>query len=458
MILYMLSNEESASEYSWIWEYTNVVGANDVIFANLLDEDKELLPADKIDEIIDPLLAKVGVKALDNHTLEIKLVNPTGYFVSLIAFYHFMPIKKSSVEDPISANSEAKGLWAKVPKLAVCNGPFKLEDYNLGDGLILVKNENYWNADAVKLERIEAEFIADANTAFTAFGSGSLDIIPSVPPTQVATLIAEDEQFHVFPLLGTYYMNFNLDREPFNNKNLRMALTYAVDRKAICDALGAGQLPAGGFVSPGFKDNEGKDFYEEAGGYGLPQDNSKYAEALTYFQAAATDMGITVDALRNIMKEKTVLYNTGTGHEIVAQMIQQSWKTALGFELKLQNQDWAVFQETRKAGDYDISRGGWLTDFMDPAGMLAIFTSENAYNDPNYVSDAFDNLMEEAQKTTDPAVHFAKMYEAQAILIGDMPIIPIYHYTDSLYIKSYVKGWGRSILGSIDLSGAYIEK
>jgi oligopeptide transport system substrate-binding protein len=425
----------TASEYSWIWEYTNVENAYDILYNDA-----------------DP--STLGVTALDDYTLQVKLTNPTPYFVSLMSFFHFMPVKQSAVE----AEGGNDGLWAKDPQLVVCNGPFKLTEYNSGEGLKLVKNDNYWDAKEVYIDEINGKFIEEASTAYVAYNSGSLDAIPSVPNAMVGALIAENPEFHVFPLLGTYYYNFNMDEEIFQNANLRKALAYAINREAITEALSAGQIPATAFVPPGFTDNEGKDFAAEAGNYGIATDDGNYSQAVTLFAQAAADMNMTVAELQDALKGKVVLYNTSEGHKLVAEMVQESWKTVLGVEVDLQNQEWAVFQDTRQNGDYDISRGGWLTDYMDPSGMLAIFTSENAYNDPNYDNPDYDTLLSDSQSTSDVAVHFQKLYQAQDMLMADMPVIPVYYYADTWLIKSYVTDWGRSVLGSIDFTHAKLDK
>jgi len=372
-----------------------------------------------------------------------------------MAFYHFMPVKQSSVE---AAGGE-DGLWAKVPDLAVCNGPFKLTAYNLGDGLVLEKNENYWEADTVKLEKIEGSFIDNASTAYDKFNSDELDFIPDVPSSEMTRLIAEDPEFYVFALLGTYYYSFNLDQENglFDNVKLRTALSYAIDREAIVEALGGGQVPAAGFIPPGFIDDQGNDFFEEAGTYGMVSDDSNFPQAVTLFAEAAGEMGLTVAQLQSELAAATLLYNTSEAHAMAAQLVQESWNQVLGFQMDLGNQEWGVFQTSRRNGNFDVARGGWLTDFMDPIGMLAIFTEGNAYNDPKYNVPAFDLLIEQAQQTTDPAVHFAKLYAAQDMFMAAMPIVPVYHYSDFMYVKSYLKDWGRSVLGTVDFSRAYIE-
>lgn len=412
----------TASEYAWIWEYTNIVGAFEAVNGASLDE--------------------VGVTALDDYTLEVKLITPTDYIISLLSFYHFMPTKQSAVE------AGADGAWAKDPANAVSNGPFKLTSYKIGEGLTLVKNEHYWNAAEVKIDRIEGKFIDEQATAYQAYQAGELHFLPDVPPAEVATLIAESSDFYVFPLLGTYYYNFNMDLPMFQDVRVRKALNLAIDRELIVETLGAGQVPAAGFVPPGFLDHEGNDFFEKSGTYGIATDDSKIAEA----QALLAEAGFPGGAG---FPEFTIMYNTGAGHQQVAELVQEMLKTNLGITTKLENQEWAVFQDTKKEGDYEVSRGGWLTDFMDPMGLLAIFTTENAYNDPNYNNTEYDALLSTAAKTRG-AEHFEALYAAQEILMSELPIIPVYHYSDVMLVSPKLQGWDRSVLGTVDFSTASI--
>jgi len=416
----------TASEYSWLWDYTNVVGAADYAAGEGTAED-------------------VGVSAPDDYTFEVTLSAPTDYFVSLMAFYHFKPVKQSAVE---AAGGE-EGTWASSPDLVVSNGPFKLVEYTIGEGLKLVKNDEYWNADTVMIDEIYGKFIDDENTAYQAYESGELDFIPSVPTAEIPRLIAEDPNFYVFPLLGTYYYNFNMDLPLWEDARVRRALALSIDRQVIVDTLASGQVPAAGFVPPGFLDDKGNDFFETAGTFGLFADDSGYEEAKALMEEAGYPNG-------EGFPEFTILYNTSEGHQTVAELVQEMWKTNLGLESKLENQEWAVFQDTRTAGDYEVARGGWLTDFMDPSGMLAIFQEGNAYNDPNYYNEDFEAAMAVAGSTTDKAEHFAKLYEAQEIFIDDMPIVPVYHYSDTMLVSPSVVGWDRSVLGTLDFSTANV--
>jgi len=238
------------------------------------------------------------------------------------------------------------------------------------------------------------------------------------------------------------------------NAKLRNALSYSINREEITETLGAGQVPAGGFVPPGFLDHNGYDFFMVAGTYGLETDDTNYPEAVALFAQAAEEMGLTVAELQAALEQEELLFNTSEGHQLIAQMVQQMWADNLGFTIPLANEEWAVFQVTRKEGNFSIARGGWLTDFMDPSGLLSIFASTNAYNDPNYYNDAFDELLAAAQATTDPQVHFENLYAAQEMFMLDMPIIPVYHYTDTMLASDNLTGWGRSVLGTVDFSRA----
>lgn len=410
----------TASEYAWIWEYTNIVGAFDAVNGASLDE--------------------VGVTAVDDYTLEVQLETPTDYIVSLLSFYHFLPTKQEAVE------AGADGAWAKDPANAVSNGPFKLTSYTIGGGLTLVKNEEYWNADAVKIDRIEGKFIDEASTAYQAYQSGELHFLPDVPSAEIPRLMAEDPNFYVFPLLGTYYYNFNMDLELFQDARVRKALNLAIDRSLITETMASGQIPAAGFVPVGFPDHEGNDFAETAGTYGIPTDDSAIEEARALLAEAGYPGG-------EGFPEFTIMYNTSEGHQQVAELVQEMLKTNLGIETQLENQEWAVFQDTRKEGDYEMARGGWLTDFMDPMGLLAIFTTDNAYNDPNYSNARYDELLSTAAKTRG-AEHFEALYEAQEILMTELPVMPIYYYTDVMLVSPDLVGWDRSVLGTIDFSTA----
>lgn len=453
----------SASEYSWIWYYTNVEGA-DAYASSEAEFDHEL-------QVLEDA---VGIKSLDDgDTLEVTLSSPTDWFISLMSFYHFLPV-------PPNADTEGEGSWAKDPELAISNGPFTLSAYTVSDGLQLVKNDNYWNAENVGIDTIDVVFIDNSTTAYARYYAGELDFIPSVPTTEIPAFMISNPEFHVFPLLGTYYVNFNLsgcadggtrdigtrDVAIFCNANLRNALALSLNRDEITEALAAGQVPAAGFIPPGFADNTGADFFDNSQeDSDIVTDDGSYALAVTTFQTAANELypnaatpAAALALLKAELETKEYRYNTSDGHQLVAELMQAMWSENLGFTIQLANEPWALFQVSRTEGDFDMARGGWLTDFMDPSGMLGIFTPNNAYNDPDYNSSVFNGQITAAAEAATSAGHFDALYDAHATFMGDMPVIPIYHYNDSMLVKAYVKGWGRSVLGGVDFSTAYIEK
>ena len=303
----------------------------------------------------------------------------------------------------------------------------------------------------MKLDRLEVKFIEDTATAYTAYQSGDFDYIHanSVPSSEIPKLVAESPEFYIFPLLGTYYYIFNLDLELWRDERVRRALTLAIDREQITEVLSRGNVPAAGFVPPGFPDHQGRDFFETAGTYGIPTDDSGIAEAQRLLAEAGYPGG-------EGFPEFVMMYNTAEGHKLVAEMMQEMFKTNLGITTTLENQEWAVFQDTRREGDFELARGGWLTDFLDPMGLLAIFKTGNTYNDPSYSNEEYDALMARANETVG-AEHFEALYAAQDILMTELPIIPVYHYVDFMLSTPQVKNWTRSQLGGIDFSGASVQ-
>ena len=417
---------KTASDYSWIWEYTNVLNAQDATTDAVAPDT-------------------IGVRAIDDYTLEVTLIAPTPYFVSLTSFYHFMPVKQSAVE------SAADGAWSKDPELYVSNGPFVVTSYTIGEGLTLEKNPRFWDARNVKIGTINVKFIDEQSTAYTAYQSGDFDFLNDVPPGEIPKLVAENPEFYIFPLLGTYYYNFNMNLPIWQDAKVRRALTLSIDRERIVEVLARGNVPAPGFVPPGFPDHLGRDFFETAGNYGIMTDDSQFAEARSLLAEAGYPDGEGFPTF-------TLLYNTSEGHKLVAEIVQEMWKTNLGITTTLENQEWAVFQETRKQGNYELARGGWLTDFLDPSGLLAIFAEGNDYNDPKFANADYNVALTKAVTATTDKDHYDALYEAQDILMSELPIVPVYHYTDYMLSSPHVKGWERSLLSGTDFRYATVER
>ncbi len=380
---------------------------------------------------------EMGVKALDDKTLEVKLVAPTGYFAELTAFYTYFPINKKVDEE----NPD----WAKDAATFVCNGPFKLTNWAHDSAIDMEKNENYHNADKVKLDGLHFDILEDINTAYQKYEGGEYDILIDPPQTVVAKMGEEkNPELVIGKQVGTYYYNLNTLEKPFDNIKVRKALSMAIDRVTICEKVAqGGQIPATGQVPFGLFDETGKDFREVNGELISNADYAKNVEeAKKLLEEGLKESGMTVED----MNGKILLYNTDEGHKKIAQVVQQMWKEALGFEVQLENVDFNVKLDREKAHDYDISRAGWIGDYADPMTMLDLFVTDGPFNDCAYSNPEYDKLIAESKNSGDQALRMKNMKEAEKILMEEMPIIPVYFYTQPYLTKPYVKGIYKPLL------------
>ncbi len=398
------ANPATASEYMYLFESANILNAGAIA---------------KGEKSIDEL----GVKAIDDKTLEVTLSAPTDYFLGLTGFATLMPVREDMVDD--------EGAWAKDPAKYIGNGPFKMSEYKMGDQIVLVKNENYWNAENVNLEKIVMYMIVDESTAHTRYTAGELDVNELIPTDEIPTLIAEDPTFYIMPKIGTYYYAFNMNNEALKDARVRQALSLAINREQIVkEVTKGGQKVAYGFMPEGITDNEGKSFTETAGDYGVnPKGDVEKAKALLAEAGYPDGAGLP---------EIEILYNTSESHKLIAEAMQEMWKQNLGINVKLTNQEWAVFQETTNNNAFDsLARRGWIGDYNDPQTMLEIFESTNTQNIGRYSSETFDTEMQLSRETMG-AERMEHLYKAHDILMEDMPIIPVYYYVTNMMIQDSV--------------------
>lgn len=370
----------------------------------------------------------IGIKSIDDKTLEVKLKKPSPYFLGLTAFYTLYPVNQNVVE----ANAD----WAKDPTNTefVSNGPFKITGWDHNQKITLRKNPDWYRADEVKLDGIDLDIIEEQNTQYTKYEGGEYDFIINPPTAVVDKLIKEDNpELIIGGDVATYYYQFNNKEKPFNNAKVRNALSMAIDRKAIVENITkGGQIPAEGLVPFGFLDPDGKEFRDRNGNL-IKEDKEKAKDLL---EEGLTEEGMKLEDLNGTV----ILFNTNEAHRNIAQAVQQMWKQAFGVDFQLENAEFKVVIDRRKNGDYKISRAGWVGDYLDPNTMLDIMMTDNGNNDVFYSNKDFDKLMAEAGDSADNEFRFKKMAEAEKILIDDMPIIPIYFYTQPYMQKPYVSG------------------
>ncbi|MEW9669661.1 peptide ABC transporter substrate-binding protein [Ammoniphilus sp. 3BR4] len=381
----------------------------------------------------------VGIKAVDDRTLVVELENPIPYFLELTAFYTYMPVNQKIVE----ANKD----WARnATEKYVSNGPFKLAKWEHHNMLEMVRNDQYWDTEKVQLERITFAMIEDNVTSFNMYENGELDWAgaPTADlPIDAIPALRDQGRLHVYPIAGTYWYKFQTERVPFNNAKVRKAFAYALDRQAIIENVTqADQIPAMGVVPPTMAVGEGG-YFEDHDVEGAKQ----------LLQEGLAELGVTKEEL-----DITLSYNTGEGHQKIAEAIQDQWKQALGVDVKLHSLEWQVLIDEQDNGNYQIGRMGWFGDFNDPINFLELFKDKyGGNNDTLWENTEFQRLLNESALQTDLEKRKQILGQAEQILMDEMPIMPIYFYTRSYVKDEKVKGVLLHGLGDVDYKYAYIE-
>lgn len=376
----------------------------------------------------------LNVTAVDDKTLEVKLVAVTPYFLELCAFPAYMPVKKDVVE----ANPDA---WTQKPETYVGNGPYKMAEWEHNSHILMEKNENYWNADKVVSDNLKFVLMEDDAAQLAAYETGDVVMIDSVPNDEIPAL-KEQADFHIDGQLGTYYISYNTEDEIMSNPLVRKALTLAIDRTYICEEIGqAGQQEAGAFVAIGLSDNDPTQEFRTVGGdYYDPKD---YEGNLELAKAALAEAGYpNGEGLPTI----EYLYNEGTGHQQIGEALQNMW-AEIGVNVELVSQEWNTFLNTRKEGEYQIARNGWLGDYNDPISFLDMWVTGGGNNDAQWSNAEYDALIHEVKTSADQAVRMEKMHEAEDLIFDEWMLCPIYYYTDIYMVKENVTGFYASKLG-----------
>lgn len=362
----------------------------------------------------------VGVRAIDDYTLEFKLNHPVPYFVNLTGFYPLFPVNRRCVE------SYPWPDWIR-PENLVSNGPFRMQSRRVRDRIRLVKSDTYWDRDKVKLKTIDALAVEGETTALNLYLTGQTDAIAdSVPMSVVRDLLASKRpDFHPEPYLGTYLYRLNVTRKPLNDARVRKALALSVDRQQIVEHVTkAGQIPASSMVPPVIKQYVPYD--------AAHCDPENIEEARRLLAEAGYPGGKGFPKL-------SILLNPFELHASIAQVIQSQWKENLGIDVQIQQKEWGAYQSAQVHLQYDIARYGWIGDYPDPATFLKMWVTNGGNNNTGWSNPDYDRLVEEAQYA-DKDKRLEIYHQAERILMDELPIIPLYYYVTSGMTAPYVKG------------------
>ncbi|MBQ5999943.1 MAG: peptide ABC transporter substrate-binding protein [Clostridia bacterium] len=379
----------------------------------------------------------LAISAPDAKTFVVELSAPCTYFGSLAAFATLSPVQKATIE----ANGDG---WAVSPETYVCNGPFYITEWVPGSHILTAKNPNYWNADAIKLDSIKWLLIEDSNAAYSAYQTGEALFIKDVPTEEIPSLRGNGE-FHVEPIIGTYYISLNTEVSPFDNADVRKALSLAIDRQYVADTLMQGTYsPAWNFMGPGWIDPLGGEFMDKANG-GEVYIGSDYEANLAEARELMKKAGYAGDP-ENPDLQITYSTNDAGYHKVVAEYLQDAW-AQIGVQLKVDIVEWASFTPMRRAGDYEISRNGWVGDYSDPSNMLDLLYSTNGNNDGNFKNADFDANMDISRTTVDPTERSAALHAAEDILMEQAACIPVAYYNDFWLQSPSISGMWHSAYG-----------
>lgn len=371
----------------------------------------------------------VGFKALDDRTLQVTLNSPTPFLLKIIAsHYSWYPVPIHVIEK--FGGLDRKGTaWTRAGNL-VSNGPFKLKEWRQQQVLIGERNPYYWDRQTVKLDEIHFLPVENQDTEERMFRTGQLDMTNELPLAKIDVYRKENpEALRIDPYLGVYFYRLNNTRPPLNDKRVRRALALAIDRESLVkNVVKGGQEPAYGLTYPG----------------------------TASYTAEAKLTGTLADAKRLLAEagfphgqgfpKLDLLYNTSQNHRVIAEAIQQMWRRNLGIDIGLRNEEWKVYLDSQDNKAYDLQRAGWIADYVDPHVFLEIWGSDNLNNDTGFANQRYDELLQQALRAKTEAERYAIYQQMDAILVEEVPVIPIYFYTRVAAMNPKIQGFYPTLL------------
>ena len=370
-----------------------------------------LFPIENAEEIYDQeaSMDTLGVETPDDHTLIFRLESPCVYFLDLLRLPVYTPSCAAYADSPDSG-------WDKDPKRSLSNGPFRLTEYVPDQYFILEKNENYWNKDAVSLERIIYRFFDDAQSMANAYEAGEVDVAVSLPST-VMQLYEGREDLVVTDQIATRYIYFNLNVEPLDDVRVRQAINLAIDREELCTIVGTDTEPAYNLVAKYMKDRETGEYFVDGAEQPFEEDVEKSRQLLA--QAGYPD--------GEGFPELTYNYPTLEMDSDTAQVIKEQLKENLNIDITLEPQELQTNYSTRRSGNFDLCRMNWTADFADPYTYLSMLLSNSTYNCSGIADEEYDSLVARSDSETDPGRRAELLHQAEQLAVGEkFYIIPLY--------------------------------
>ncbi|AKM11606.1 peptide ABC transporter substrate-binding protein [Croceicoccus naphthovorans] len=370
----------------------------------------------------------VGVKALDDKTLQVTLEGATPYFLNMLKHYSFFPVNPRAVEQA-GGMADRGSKWSTFDNY-VGNGPFKLKTWVTNQVIEVERNPDYWDAKTVKLNGIRFFPVENAATEETMFRGGRLHITSTVQPDKIPVFKEKmPDILHIDPYLGVYFYRVNVTRPPFDNPKVREALAISFDKQLLVDKVTkGGQAPAVGYVPagiPGYPTSDTVQYNPERGRQLLAE--AGYPGGKGFPKAE-------------------ILINTSEAHRKIAEAMQAMWRKELGIDVGIYNQEWKVYLDSQSNLDYDLSRSGWIADYVHPSTFTDMFTTGNGNNDTGWSNPQYDRLVQQAQVAQDEPERLEILHQAEELLLKELPIVPMYWYTRVYLLDPRVQNWNPKLL------------
>lgn len=424
----------TAEDYVWSWQRAlNPAMGNSYAYMLYPVVNAEAFATAKLDDF-----EQVGVKALDDHTLQVRLNAPTPYFIQLMDHHSAYAVHRATIEK-FGKATDRFTRWTRAENI-VGNGPFRLKEWKLNRRIIVEKSDTYWDRDRVKLNGIEFYPAENISSEERMFRVGQLHYTQSIPLDKIPVYRElENTPYVNAPYLGTYFYLLNTNKPPLDDVRVRKALSLAVDRKLLNDSVLHGtNFPAYGITPPGTL------------GYQPPKIfDYDVARARQLLAEAGYPDGEGWPGLE-------LIYNTSESHLKVAVALQQMWKDALNIDVTLANQEWKVYLDSVDQMDFQMARRGWIGDYIDPNNFLDLFLCGGGNNNTGFCDPVYDDMItQQAPRAKTREERYAIFHAAETRLMEQMPIIPIYTYTSNHLIHPSVKGMPSNLMDYVNYK--YVE-
>jgi oligopeptide transport system substrate-binding protein len=409
------SNGDPITAQDFVWSWLRVLKEPDAEYRYQMyyirggEEFAKALDAQK-----NPDETKIGLRAPDPRTFVVELKNPTPYFIDLCAFYTLAPVHRASIEA-----AEKTGISWLRPGRLVGTGAFVLKEWRVQDRVRVEKNPLYWDAANVKVSNIDILPVNNPNTAFNFYHSGVADLMldKSLVPSSLVGDLKKRPDYHAAPILGTYFMRFNVTKKPFDDARVRRALAMVIDKPLLTEKITqAGEVPANAFVPPG------------TAGYQPPAGLSRDLDgARTLLAEAGFPSGAGFPLVRYLYTNRSDV------DDKIAVELQSVFKKELGISINLSKQEWSVYQGSLAGLDYDFARSSWIGDYQDPNTFLDMWVTGGGNNQTGWGNKRYDELIAQAGAETDGKKRFDIFRDAETIALNEAVICPLFNYVVILF-------------------------